>query len=851
MNLKHIALSALTLLTATATYGVASRQRPVEVAVPGGGTMMVVPVGDEHSRHYVSAVDGATIDWLDSRGSYKSVVPMSRMAASRASQHITTFPTLGTQRFLVVMVEFANKAFTATASRDEIDRMFNAHGYDTLGGTGSVADYYRDNSAGQFDPIFDVVGPVRLSHDYAYYGSGSDDSRAGLMVIEACQAIDGEINFADYDLDGNGEVDTIYFIYAGKGEADGGDADTIWPHSWNLSDQDRALALDGVDIQGYACSPELDGSAKLNGMGTPCHEFAHVLGLPDLYCTNSYVECLHPYDFSLMARGNYLNDGRTPPALSAYERYELGWLTPRELSHPLNVTLDAITASNDACRIATERTNEYFLFENRQNSGWDTYLPAHGMLVWHIDYNANIWDRNRVNATPSHQYVDIVEANGATTYKNEQGFTFPGASRVTSFGPDTRPALVSWSGTRIDLPITEIAEQGGTITFKVAGGKTPVGAVTGLEATKILAESAEISWQAATAAKGYTVTVNEGEKLVATITTAACAATITGLWPGKVYSVTVTAFDDYERGLPAAIELAMPEPTFDYMQVAALAPADILADGFTARWEPLAGAVSYLVTVSERRRGEPVNVACNFTDKQLPEGFSTSSNTWISMAGYYGDAAPSLRLGADGDYLASPYYADEISALSFWMRAQNVDPDAALRIDFYDRFGTPLSALDSPLSATAATVSLDSSHGTIPPGTCSLRLTFVKAAKATVNIDDLVIGHGADVTDTVLAGYDRYDAGTATELAIGSLRPESGYCYRVEALDAHGTRSLPSATVELLTPAASGLAQVAADAPLDIYSTAGILLLRATTLRAARALLPPGIYLTPAGTIKL
>ena len=112
------------------------------------------------------------------------------------------------------------------------------------------------------------------------------------MVVEACKAIDGQVDFRDYDLYGNGEVDSVYFIYAGKGEADGGDAGTIWPHSWNLSDQGRSLNLDGVDIQGYACSPELDGSGKLNGMGTPCHEFAHVLGLPDLYCTASYVTCL-------------------------------------------------------------------------------------------------------------------------------------------------------------------------------------------------------------------------------------------------------------------------------------------------------------------------------------------------------------------------------------------------------------------------------------------------------------------------------------------------------------------------------------------------------------------------------
>ena len=366
---KRCFISAATLAASViAIWGAPSRHRPVTVTDAAGHAVTVVAVGDEHSRRYICLADGTPVKWIGSEGSAKSFIPMARLSseggAMRAKRKITTFPTLGGNRFLVILVEFADKSFSIDDPQAEMEAMFNAPGYNTLGGTGSVRDYYSDCSDGKFKPVFDVVGPVRMQQNVAYYGGGSDDSRAGLMVIEACRAVDSEIDFSLYDHDGNGEVDSVYFIYAGKGEADG-------------------------------------GSAKLHGMGTPCHEFAHVLGLPDLYCTNSYVECLHPSDFSLMARGNYLNDGRTPPALSAYERYELGWLSPRALTHPATVTLHHLSAVNEACRISTERTNEYFLLENRQRTGWDTYLPAHGMLVWHIDYSPDIWDRNRVNATPS------------------------------------------------------------------------------------------------------------------------------------------------------------------------------------------------------------------------------------------------------------------------------------------------------------------------------------------------------------------------------------------------------------------------------------------------------------------
>lgn len=857
---RHIAAAAMaaTLLQASA---VTSRLTPVEITDPQGNAVTVIAVGDEHSRRYINASDAREVSWIASFGSAKSFTPVQRLRAQsgpqKAQQRITTFPTLGENRFLVVLVEFADKAFATADPAGEFDDLFNKPGYDTLGGTGSVADYYRDCSNGLFAPHFDVVGPVKMSGNVAYYGSGSDDSRAGLMVMEACLAIDGTVDFSLYDHDGNGEVDSVYFIYAGKGEADGGEPDTIWPHSWNLSDQGRELTLDGVAVQGYACSPELDGSAKLNGMGTPCHEFAHVLGLPDLYCTNSYVSCLHPSDFSLMARGNYLNDGRTPPALSAYERYELGWLTPRELTHPATIALQPISQDHEAaCRIATERKNEYFLLENRQPTGWDTYLPAHGMLVWHIDYSPDIWDRNRVNANPDHQYVDIVEANNATTFTQASGFTFPGSSNVTSLTSSTHPALESWSGTPIDLPITDIKENAdGTVSFDVAGGKAPVGTPTGLTLIYAGVNSFSLSWAPATGATHYICRTTPldawdtpiGEPSTCTLPDGECIYNPSGLTPGGRYAVEVCGADQYEQG-PWSETFIVPlmEPTFEYSSPTAYGPEEVGSDHFTAIWEPMREAKSYRIDVIPQIRGEESFVTVDFTGKTMPEGFTTSSSTWISMAGNYGEAAPSLRLGADGDYIATPEGYNSVSSVSFWVKAQSPDPDARIIIEEIDCSGSASTIATYTPGETPETVRFESN---LPEIDCStfVRIRFVKAGKCTVNIDDLKVGYGGKIREDPPGRIARIAEGADTRsLLIDGLTPATTYGFYVRGYNADNRLSLPSETITFTTADASSLPAIEAtdaDTPVDVYSISGVCLLRSVTLAEARRFLPPGLYI--------
>lgn len=389
--------------------------------------------------------------------------------------------------------------------------MLNEPQFSEYGGTGSVKDFFSENSNGQFVPHFDLYGPVTLSQNRSYYGGNNwagNDENPEDMIIEACRQLDDQIDFSIYDNDGDGVVDNVYVFYAGQGEASGGPDESVWPHSWELSSAHKDLKLDGVTIDRYACSNEWEGS-RPDGIGTFTHEFSHVMGLPDLYTTNynSYMT-LTPGSWSVMDYGPYNNEGRTPPAYSIYERNALKWLQPRVIDGPISITLEDIKSSNDGCIVTTSKQNEFFLFENRQQTGWDTYVPGHGMLIWHIDFDQDVFDANTVN-NQSHQYVDIVEACNKANNENEAlmaAYPWPGTQSKTSFTADTKPAFKSYAGADLKLPITDIKETDGVITFNVDGGTPvppPIETPTALEPADVGEDYAVVTWTPVEGATDY------------------------------------------------------------------------------------------------------------------------------------------------------------------------------------------------------------------------------------------------------------------------------------------------------------------------------------------------------------
>lgn len=379
------------------------------------------------------------------------------------------FPVKGEQKGIVVLVEYTNLEFSIEDPLDYFTRMLNEPGFSDINATGSARDWFIENSNGIFIPEFDVYGPVKLGHSGNYYG-GNDawgsDRRPEELAIEACQILDDTVDFSQYDRDGDGMIDNIFIFYAGYGEADGGAAWTIWPHSWEITvaRPGEVFEFDGVRLDRYACASELEGNGTPDGIGTFVHEFSHVMGLPDLYAT-SYTGAFTPGPWSVMDMGPYNNDGRTPPNYSAYERYCLDWLQPVEIEMSSEVVLNPMLDNNEAFIVRTPKQNEFFILENRQQEGNDIYLPGHGMLIWHVDYNPSIWQSNTVNNQSTHQYVDIIEADNKRDDVSRAGDAFPGTKNITEFGPNTKPAFVDWAKQPTEYSLTDIQENDRIITF--------------------------------------------------------------------------------------------------------------------------------------------------------------------------------------------------------------------------------------------------------------------------------------------------------------------------------------------------------------------------------------------------
>jgi len=396
------------------------------------------------------------------------------------------FPTSGKRKLLAILVNFSDVA--QKRSKAEFNNLFNQKGYSINGSTGSVADYFSDNSFGKMELSVDVVGPYTVSKPMSYYGgnnSSKNDSHPEEMVSEAVQLANNDINFSQYDNDKDGTIDGVYVIFAGYGEEAGASADAIWSHAWQIP----TVTYDGVKIRNYSCSPELCLNAKKNPnalitpIGVICHEFLHVCGLPDYYDTDyeeSGGESPALGKFDVMSSGSWNNGGNTPPLVNSYSRNMLQWgtLVPFELKKN-NTLLPHYSSSKGY--IATNKTNEYYVFENRQQVKWDSYIPGHGMVVYHIVYDENIWNQNNINITPTKEYFQLVNAGSVD---NSSSSPFPGTSNNSSFTFTTTPSFTNWDGTSLNTPLTNIVETSENIsvgvktmqniTFTVKDGNLPL-----------------------------------------------------------------------------------------------------------------------------------------------------------------------------------------------------------------------------------------------------------------------------------------------------------------------------------------------------------------------------------------
>ncbi len=809
-NMKKLILSVLAAIgLGTMAYAVPAMPGLRTFTQPDGSTVTVRLLGDERAHFYVSddnyplledsegrlcyaeiGVDGLVrASGVQARNSARRAQAekdiMARADAADLSQRLmkqildnsparvpqtgmgltdSTFPSKGEIRALVILVNYADVKFNTPNPQDYFTRLMNEEGFSDNGATGSSRDYYIASSNGQFRPIFDVVGPVDLPNNRSYYGGNNtygNDAHPADMVIQACQLLDDEVDFSLYDANNDGFIDNIYVFYAGAGEASGGPSDSVWPHSWDVfSAGGQNHRFDGKTLNHYACSNEwmpLYVPAGPDGIGTFCHEFGHVLGLPDLYDTQNSATGYGPGSWSIMAHGSYSNNSRTPPTFSSYERNALSWMELQPLTKAASIELDHLLESNYAAVISVPgNDNEFFLFENRQLRGWDAYLPNHGMLIWHIDYDPTVFNHNIVNNDGTHQYVDLIEAGGVSA--RDAAIPFPGSYGVTDYD------AVGWGGVEIGLPITNIAEANNVISFDVLGGITSLADPTYIKALPEATTpySLTLQWDEVPDANQYLLSVWSGdadyvkgyvEKSVRSTT-----HVVEGLTPETEYHFSLKAkAGSVVSAKSVSGSASTTDVSFAFIKVNTLPAENISENGFTARWEPADGASDYEVSFSAVVAGRTNKIIAD-QGIRTPEGWSTNVVRNFSLPSYAGKAVPALRFDSDEDYLSTEVFTDELTELEFWYRGSSNGESNTIEVQFRPDEDSEWVTAHTirPIAASGTTVNVKA-----PMSSHQARIVFRSSDNGVLAIDD-VTAHTQALIVKAIEGCQNLSTGGKT-----------------------------------------------------------------------------------------
>lgn len=499
--MKRILLSISAVLSAIAIQAMPVKPGICRNITLADGTVVKAElVGDEHLTYWRTA-DGACYRQTPSAGVFSKVelsalqseydaVVAQKAAREKAilESARTSMPVKkvegskfqGKKKCLVILANFADTKFKPEHTLDLYKQIINGENYsdETLGFKGSVRDYFKAQSGGQFEIDFDVVGPVDLPKGYAGYGkndaSGRDQAALVYPMVEDAVnlAKDQVTDWTQYDWDGDGLVEEVFVLYAGHGQATyPQDPDLVWPHKSAI---DPMTVADGVKVSVYACSCELGATEAIDGIGAFCHEFSHCMGLKDHYDINGRGYGTGFWD--IMCFGCYNGNTFLPAEYNSYEKMFCGWKEPIVLNaEPQKIEgMKALAAGGDTYIFYNDgNENEYYMLENRQKTGWDAALPGEGLIVLHVDYSKGAWEDNQVNYNAARQRMTVIPADNTlgSTDEDKAGDAWPyqGNNSLTNY---SRPACTVYNantdGTgymnKYLLNITQNAD--GTISFE-------------------------------------------------------------------------------------------------------------------------------------------------------------------------------------------------------------------------------------------------------------------------------------------------------------------------------------------------------------------------------------------------
>lgn len=472
--MKRILLSISAVLAAIAIQAMPVKPGICRNITLADGTVVKAElVGDEHLTYWRTA-DGACYRQTPSAGVFSKVelsalqseydaVVAQKAAREKAilESARTSMPVKkvegskfqGKKKCLVILANFADTKFKPEHTLDLYKQIINGENYsdETLGFKGSVRDYFKAQSGGQFEIDFDVVGPVDLPKGYAGYGkndaSGRDQAALVYPMVEDAVnlAKDQVTDWKQYDWDGDGLVEEVFVLYAGHGQATyPQDPDLVWPHKSAI---DPMTVADGVKVSVYACSSELGATEAIDGIGAFCHEFSHCMGLKDHYDINGRGYGTGFWD--IMCFGCYNGNTFLPAEYNSYEKMFCGWKEPIVLNaEPQKIEgMKALAAGGDTYIFYNDgNENEYYMLENRQKTGWDAALPGEGLIVLHVDYSKGAWEDNQVNYNAARQRMTVIPADNTlgSTDEDKAGDAWPyqGNNSLTNY---SRPACTVYN----------------------------------------------------------------------------------------------------------------------------------------------------------------------------------------------------------------------------------------------------------------------------------------------------------------------------------------------------------------------------------------------------------------------
>jgi len=433
---------------------------------------------------------------------------------------------------LAILVKFSDKASTVSAAS------FDSVLFSNTTGVNSMRNYYREVSYNQLDIVTietnrpGVLGWQLMPQPYAYYVNGQNclgstyPRNCQGMTIDALKAVDSLVDFAQYDNNGDGYVDTVFIIHAGRGAETTGNSNDVWSHSWSIAGlpSGAPLKLDGVRFNSYTAEPEYNWSAGDITHGVYSHELGHAFGLPDLYDVNYTSSGVG--DWSLMSGGSWNGGGAKPAHLDAWSRIYLGFTQATVVSNfEQTLSLPNVEQNGTGAiyRINTgQNANEYFLLESRYAVGADTALPAHGLLIWHVDdglSNSNVSECRQADnylcrGATKHFRVALEQADGLMELEygldeGDSGDPFPGSANNRVFNFTTNPNTSSYyasTTSRVDL--YNISVSNGTASVQVSFMPTAPALLAPSTGDAVISAYPTVNWQAISFGLKYQVQID-------------------------------------------------------------------------------------------------------------------------------------------------------------------------------------------------------------------------------------------------------------------------------------------------------------------------------------------------------